>query len=343
MTKPFKTETNNYTLYGILFGLLFPVGATIVDSFDSYGFLTWKNILKVQAENTLLWVIDSAPFWLGLFARFGGVKQDNLLKQKQELLTSHDELEVGVERRTAELAHAKEIAEKANRAKSEFLSRMSHELRTPMNAVLGFAQLLKLNGEGNLTPLQRDNIQQILGAGDHLLNLINEVLDLTTIEQGQVKIKKEKLSLKPLVDDLVMSIAPLAQEKGVAIENKISLNGEFSFVADKLRFQQVMFNLLSNAIKYNKKNGSVFIDCEITDDSRLQVIIEDTGYGIPLDKQEFVFEPFSRLENPDLDEEGTGIGLSITKSLMEAMSGSVAVESEAGKGTTFFLTFPIKA
>ena len=157
---------------------------------------------------------------------------------------------------------AQEKAEKANCAKTEFLARVSHELRTPMNAVMGFGQLLELDSEKNLSERQKENVENILMEGDHLLNLINEILDISAIENSKIKLLRENLTLNPLMDFLISSISPLAQKRGITIKNRIPFHQKFSFYADSFRFNQVMMNILGSSIKYNKENGFVYVSCD---------------------------------------------------------------------------------
>ncbi|MFQ5443062.1 MAG: ATP-binding protein [Nitrospinales bacterium] len=263
---------------------------------------------------------------------------NRLLKRQVKKRTQDLQKELGERKRVEkELIKAKDDAEKSNNAKSEFLARMSHELRTPLNAILGFTQLLDMNQEGNLTSTEKEKIKHVLNSGEHLLELVNEVLDLSQIEKGRIEIKNESISIKSVIDDLVVSFSPLAKKKGITIENQIPV--EEVIYADKTRFKQIMLNLLSNAIKYNKENGFVFVNSRNGHRPTLEIMVRDTGRGIPKDKQIYIFEPFRRLTD-DPSIEGTGIGLSITKSLVEYMNGSIAVKSEVGMGSSFSVTFP---
>jgi len=334
MIKPFKTETNNYTFYGAIFGLLFPIGATITESIVVYGSLTWVNVLKVQSENILIWVIDSAPFWLGLFARLGGIRQDKLLRQNALI---EDE----VRKKTADIEKALNESKRANHAKSEFLARMSHELRTPMNSILGFTQLLQMDSQNPLASYQRENMERVISAGNHLLELINEVLDLSKIEFGEMKLSIEKIDIVPIIDNVISISKPLAEEKGISLNYLKVPEGKYFLKVDQLRFRQIFLNLISNAIKYNKLEGSVIISFEELESGKLRLGVEDTGSGISGDMKEKVFKPFERFDKDSEIIEGTGIGLAISKKLVELMGGAISYESHIGKGSTFYIDMPL--
>lgn len=234
-----------------------------------------------------------------------------------------------------ELVAARDEAEQANKAKSEFLSSMSHELRTPMNAILGFGQLLEIDDD--LTEEQADYVDEMLKAGRHLLELINEVLDLARIESGAFNLSIEVLPCSEILAECLALVGPIAKDKNITI-NDTAINN-YKVRADRTRLKQVIINLLSNAIKYNRPQGEVSIHVDVRGE-RVRLAVSDTGYGIPESRQQELFQPFSRLGAEDTAIEGTGIGLTISRRLVEKMGGIIDVESEAGKGSTFWLELP---
>ncbi len=243
------------------------------------------------------------------------------------------------EQRQAEAArHARLLAEQANRAKGEFLSRMSHELRTPLNAILGFAQVLEMDG---LAPLQQESVDQILTGGRHLLTLINEVLDITGIESGHLALSLEPLEIVHLVAEVNDLMVPIAAHYHVTVNAAPDPGCEWHVLADRHRLRQVLLNLLSNAIKYNCTGGSVHVRCGAATDDRLRLDVRDTGAGIAAALLPRLFTPFERLDAAQTSIEGTGLGLALSKRLMEAMGGSIGVDSVVGVGSTFWIELPL--
>ena len=206
-----------------------------------------------------------------------------------------------------------------------------------MNAILGFGQLLDMNDEENLTLEQSDSIKEILNAGNHLLNLINEVLDLSKIESGELNISMESVKFSTLLDECFALINPLAEQGHISIFNSISPKLDYYLRADNVRLKQVLLNLLSNAIKYNRQQGNVTLTAKKTDDKRLRILITDTGQGLSADQQQKLFQPFERLDSEFSTVEGTGIGLVISKRLVELMGGAIGVISTPGLGSTFWI------
>ena len=238
-----------------------------------------------------------------------------------------------------ELYKAKKSAEEANKAKSQFLSSMSHELRTPLNAVIGFAQVLKIS-PNNLSETQNSNVTEILNAGNHLLSLINDVLELTKIESGKIELNIESVNLKHIYDECIALMLPLASEKNITVEcDDTYCEPIINFHGDKTRIKQVLLNLLSNAIKYNVQNGIVNVNCELKNNNSYRVSVKDTGKGIAEKNQNKVFNEFERLGEEIGSIEGTGIGLVITKQIVELMGGSIGFESKKDEGSTFWVDF----
>ena len=245
--------------------------------------------------------------------------------------------DVREERRSQQrLLEAKEEAERANRAKSDFLSSMSHELRTPMNAILGFSQILEYDSALNAE--QHDNVQEILKGGRHLLALINEVLDLAKIESGRIELSLEPVNLASVVDDC----RPLIQTQAGARQIALFLDVPEKAVvrADRTRLKQVLLNLLSNAVKYNRQGGNIRLGVQAATGERWRVSVSDTGHGIAPERLAELFLPFNRLDVQSSEIEGTGIGLTITRRLLELMNGQVGVSSQIGVGSCFWFELP---
>jgi len=282
----------------------------------------------VWPDGTLRWLQES-----GDVIRDGDGQPLNMLGVVQDI----------TDRKQAEDAtrRAKEAADNANKAKSEFLSSMSHELRTPMNAILGFGQMLDFNPKEPLSPSQKDCVAQIMKGGQHLLELINEILDLAKIEAGKVDLSLENIPPMDICVDSLSLLQTMADERGITIS---SPGGDVALPmvqADFTRYRQVMINLVSNAIKYNRDNGEITIQFHEFEDGYLRTSVTDTGNGIAMGRQKELFQPFSRLGAESTDIEGSGIGLIVCKQLIELMNGHIGFESTPGKGSTFWFDLPL--
>lgn len=254
---------------------------------------------------------------------------DELGRMTDELLRTS----ILLEQRTATMARSRDEALRATQAKDRFLSRMSHELRTPLTSILGFGQLLQME---DLEDADLAAVDQIVGSGRHLLELINEVLDIARIESGHLSLSLEPVALDRVVADCVALMAPQAEAAGVTMREE----GEAHALSDQQRTKQVVLNLVSNAIKYNDAEMRVDIAVGPGPDGTVRLTVTDTGMGISPADQERLFTPFERLAACDTDVEGTGVGLALTRTLVEAMGGSIGVDSERGRGSTFWVLLP---
>jgi len=288
-----------------------------------------KNGSRLPALVSVTALRDEAESIIGYLL----IGTDNTARRAAEV--ERERLDQALRAKNAELEAARAAADKANQAKSEFLSSMSHELRSPLNAILGFAQLME-SGTPPPTPSQQASIQQILRAGWYLLELINEVLDLALIESGQLSLSREPVSMTDVLQDCQTLIAPLALKKDVSL-HFVALNAPCFVSADHTRLKQVVINLLSNAIKYNRHGGSVTVRCSERPLGRLRLSVQDTGDGLAADKVAQLFQPFNRLGKEDSDEEGTGIGLVVSQRLVEQMGGEMGVLSTVGAGSVFWV------
>jgi len=234
-----------------------------------------------------------------------------------------------------DLVQARAAAEHANMEKSHFLSNMSHELRTPLNGILGFAQILSSDTLPASPEEKRKFAGHIVQSGKHLLKLINEILDLAKVESGKIMLAMESVQLDGVVEECRMMVTPQAEGRGITLDFRC--HGDFSVFADKTRLVQVLVNLLSNAIKYNREQGRVVLDCRRIGQERVRVSVQDTGPGLDSQQLQAIFQPFNRLGREDSAEEGTGLGLTLTKRVVEAMQGEIGVDSAPGQGSTFWV------
>jgi len=235
---------------------------------------------------------------------------------------------------------AKQKADSANLAKSEFLSKMSHELRTPLNAILGFSQLLRMDTDAPLTPDQQESVGYIHQAGQHLLELINDILDLSAIEVGKINFIMQPHTPNDFLNDCIVMINVLAEKHRIKFSYEDLSTDDVVILIDIKRIKQVIINLLSNAIKYNKENGSVTLKSEKVNAGQFRISVSDTGMGMSKEFLEDIFQPFTRA-NYSTNIEGTGIGLTITKQLIDAMKGRIHISSELDVGTTVHIDLPI--
>ena len=280
-------------------------------------------------------VVNGTKSFLGIIRDISERKE-----AQKELQHAYNKLEDRIKERTDELSHSKNLAEQSNQAKSEFLSRMSHELRTPMNAILGFTQLMQESTKDPLPKSHQSRTAQIMKAGKHLLELINEVLDLSSIEAGKITVSLEPVSVANLVEEVLTVVRPLSQKFNITLVDQVTANKMVYVLADQTRLKQVFLNLISNGIKYNRKGGSVTLSSH-QEGSLLKIDVIDTGMGIPKEQLNQLFDPFNRLGAENSEIEGTGIGMTISKKIIEVMNGTIGVESTPGEGSIFSISLPV--
>jgi PAS domain S-box-containing protein len=287
------------------------------------------EVLLYRKDGSTLWshlVVSPMHDEQGRLTNFISINTD---------ISERKKISQALDLKNLELLRATTAAEKANHAKSDFLSSMSHELRSPLNSILGFAQLLD-SGSPSPTALQHRNIDKILKGGWYLLTLINEILDLSLIESGKLALSLEPLSLSQVLLDCQSLIEPLAEARSITV-NFPKFTNPLHIIADPIRLKQVIVNLLSNAIKYNCPNGTVDLTVSSDDMQVLRISVHDTGEGLPPEKLTQLFQPFNRLGQEGGTTEGTGIGLVVTRRLTELMGGKVGVESTVGVGSVFWI------
>lgn len=273
---------------------------------------------------------------------FGSRKRSHFTEEEIDLIdTICQHIAAALERTCLilELTEKKEEAEKANQAKTEFLSIISHELRTPLNSIMGFAQILEADPNDPLTPGQRDKVQKLLNSSRHLSILINDIIEISRLNSGKQPLHINQVDIPSTISKCVKMIRALADKKNIKMTSRIDSNPIGTVSTDEKRVTQVLLNLLSNAIKYTPDDGQVMVTCQ-QENTNIRITVSDTGLGIPAEEQEKIFEPFHRIYHKDHNIEGAGIGLSIVRKFVTELKGEVGVESEPGKGSSFWITLP---
>ncbi len=349
--------TLRYTLYGALFGLLFPIGATLFDLVVQGYSINFSNILLIQTEQPLLWIIDSAPFFLGLFASLAGYRQDQLKavnlgleeeieKRVKEIKENNEKLKQEISDRIAAEAKLNDAivrARQGEKAKEDFLINMSHEIRTPMNAVIGMANLLK---DQDPTPAQKDSLEILLFSANNLLRIINDILDINKIESGTVEINLGPVDVRDTVRKVVDELSPKIKEQNILYSTKIDSKVPTEIITDQGKLIQVLENLLSNAIKFSpdgRVEVTVNVDTEDKDYIKLYFCVADTGIGISAENAENIYNLFHQ-ENTEKsnNQSGTGIGLTIVRKLLHLLGSEIHHRNRPENGIEFYFYLSCK-
>lgn len=320
------------------------ITALMIDRISAFSFL-----ILTTSPVVISLVLDGGEIQLaivGLSALFfpyvaiTSLRTEKTLKENVRLRLEAKEREQILQQQAVELHAAKVRAEVADKAKTSFLSSMSHELRTPLNAIIGFAEMMDRELLGALRPEQKEPISHILNSGRHLVALVNEVLDLARIESGQMNLNMATVSLTPLIEECVSLTQPLAACRQIDIRHECPTSA--SIKADVVRVRQILLNLLSNAVKYNVEAGQVAVSCQMIH-TDIRITVSDTGRGIPTEQQTRLFESYQRLGAEQTSTEGTGLGLFLSKRMVEAMGGNIGFVSQTGVGSQFWVEFPSHA
>lgn len=281
---------------------------------------------------------ENAATFLKIFSARASAELERL-KAEREIIHQRTYLKELVDEQTIDLKRTKDDAEKANKIKTEFLARMSHELRTPMHSILGFADIIQNDEENMLSDKNKTFLNHILDSGNNLMNLLSDVLDFSLIEKGKLETVSEACNVKNIVDECIASQNKLAVENSISIHYADNIDNTPFVNVDSARLKQVITNLISNAIKFNKYNGEVIIEIKSTNDNKVRLSVTDTGPGMSVSEQDKIFEKFERLDANKECIPGIGIGLALTKRLVEIMGGTINVASNTNTGTTFSIEF----
>ncbi|HBC56977.1 MAG TPA: hypothetical protein DCZ03_07425 [Gammaproteobacteria bacterium] len=339
-----------FAWYGLLVGMLFVLGCTLAQSWVQFDSFSLNSLWRTQSELHWFWIIDAIPFLVGLGAFYRGQHQDLLLQSRldrqnfiRELERRNQELDVKVQEQTREIQNAMSSLERAYAAKSEFLAFISHELRTPVNGLMGFLDLLR---DTELTHPQADYVDTAHHSGEHLLTLINNVLDFSKIESGHIELESTDFELRTMLEDVVDMVSPVALGKEIELSLLISSTVPQMIKGDPTRLRQILINLVNNAIKFTEE-GEITISVSVETLNAKQAIIQfqvrDSGCGITSEAQAKIFDSFTQATRSTTRQfGGTGLGLAIAKQLTEMMEGKIGVRSQPEVGSTFWFMIPFE-